>query len=243
MTSFKGMVNKGLHFVQKNQSTILTALGVAGLVSTGVLTAQATIKAVRKCDNYSEDLTMKERFLLTWRMYIPPVAMGAVSIACIIGAHSADAKKNAALAGLYAVTEETLQDYRKKVVEKIGEKKEEEVYGEVVDERMRRHPVATSDIVQTGNGDVLFYDTFSGRKFYSNIEAIRKAENYLNKNMIYDFGHASLNDFYCEIGLGEVKIGEALGWTTDNLIDVKFSSRLTEDGTPCAVIDLNARPF
>lgn len=238
----KGVINKGLHFVQKNQSTILTALGVAGLVSTGVLTAQATVKAVRKCDEIDPDMRMKERFLLTWRMYLPPVIMGGVSIACILGAHSADAKKNAALAGLYAVTEETLQDYRKKIVDKIGEKKEEEIYGEAVEERIKRHPVSDDKIVRTGNGDVLFYDTYSGRYFMSDIESIRKAENILNKDMLYGFSWKSLNDFYCEIGLGEIKIGEELGWTPDELIHVQFSSRLTEDGTPCAVIDLNAMP-
>lgn len=238
----KGIINQGVNFIQKNQSTILTALGVAGLVSTAALTAHATVKAVRKCDNYSEDLTMKERFLLTWRMYIPPVLMGGVSIACILGAHSADAKKNAAIAGLYTLTEDTLQDYRQKVQEKIGEKKEEEFYGEVVEERLKRNPVSEAKIIQTGNGETLFYDTYSGRYFKSDIERIRKAENDLNQDMLFGFSWKSLNDFYCEIGIGEIGIGEELGWTPDDLIHVKFSSKLTEDGTPCAVIDLNAKP-
>lgn len=242
MINMKQLINKGLNFVQKNQSTILTALGVAGLVSTAVLTGQATVKAVRKCDDYSKDLSIKERFLLTWRMYIPPVLMGGISIACILGAHSADTKKNAALAGLYAITEDTLQDYRQKVKEKLGEKKEEEVYGEAVGERLKRNPIREDKIIDTGDGDVLFYDTYSGRTFRSNVESIRKAMNTLNQDMLFGFGWKSLNDFYCEIGLGEIKVGEELGWTPDELINVKFSSRLTEDGVPCAVIDLNATP-
>lgn len=238
----KTIISKGLNFVQKNQSTILTALGVAGLVSTAALTAQATVKAVRKCDNYSEELSMKERFLLTWRMYIPPILMGGVSIACIIGAHSADAKRNAALAGLYAVTEETLQDYRGKVVEKIGEKKEEVLYGEVEEELLKKNPPIKDRIIHTGCGDTLFYDKLSGRYFYSDMERIRKAENDLNQSMLFDFGWKSLNDFYCEIGIGEIGIGEDIGWTPDDLIRVKFSSQLADGTTPCAVIDLNAKP-
>lgn len=240
--NFQGIMKKGFNFIQKNQSTILTGLGVAGLVSTAVLTAQATAKATRKIDSIQEELTMKERFLLTWRLYIPPVTMGVVSVACIIGAHSADVKKNAALAGLYTLTEETLQDYRQKVKEKLGEKKEEEVYGEVTQERINKHPVKSSEVIVTGKGDVLCYDSYSGRYFKSDIETLRRIQNDLNHDMMGQMWVA-LNDLYCVLGLEPVKMGDDIGWTTDELIEMKFSSNLTKDGEPCLVIDLNAKPI
>lgn len=240
--TFKEIAMKGLNFVQRNQSTILTGLGVAGLVSTAILTGQATVKAVRKCDEIDKEMALKERFLLTWRLYIPPFAMGVVSAACIIGAHSADAKKNAALAGLYALTEETLQDYRKKVVEKIGEKKEEEVYGEVVQERLDKHPVSQSEVIVTGKGETLVYDSYSGRYFKSDIETIRKVQNELNQEMLFGFQWLPINDLYCALGLGTIKMGDDIGWTPDNLMDIKFNTKIAEDGTPCLVIDLNAEP-
>lgn len=241
MQNFKGIFKQALNFIQKNQSTILTGLGVAGIVSTSVLTAQATVKAVRKCDAQEKDLDLKERFFLTWRYYIPPVAMGAVSAACIIGAHTADTKKNAALAGLYALTEETLQDYRAKVVERLGEKKEEEVYGDVVQERINKHPINDAQVVITGKGDNLCYDSYSGRYFKSSIETLRQIQNDLNHDLLGQMW-VPINDLYFTIGLEPIKMGEEIGWTTDELIDMSFSTKLSADGTPCLVIDLNAKP-
>lgn len=241
MQNFKGIVKQALNFVQKNQSTILTGLGVAGLVSTSVLTAQATVKAVRKCDAQKEELDLKERFLLTWKLYIPPVAMGAVSVACIIGAHTADAKKNAALAGLYAITEETLQDYRQKIVERLGEKKEEEVYGDVVQERLEKHPVNDTQIILTGKGETLCFDSYSGRYFKSDIETLRQIQNDLNHDLLGEMW-VPINDLYYVIGLEPISMGEDIGWTTDELIEMTFNTKLAKDGTPCLVIDLNAKP-
>lgn len=241
MINLKDLLHQGINFVQKNQSTILTALGVAGIVSTSVLTAQATVKAVRKCDAQDKDLELKERFLLTWKFYVPPVAMGVVSAACIIGAHTADTKRNAALAGLYALTEETLQDYRQKVVERLGEKKEEEVYGEVVQERLDKNPVNDTQIILTGKGESLCYDSYSGRYFKSDIETLRQIQNDLNHDLLGQMW-VPINDLYFTIGLEPIKMGEEIGWTTDELIDMTFNTKLAKDGTPCLVLDLNASP-
>lgn len=243
--NFKVLAKNSLNFIQKNQSTILTALGVAGLVSTAGLTAHATYKATCKIHNEGfevEDLTVKERFLLTWRLYIPPFLMGAVSVACIIGAHSADVKKNAALAGLYTLTEETLQDYRKKVVERIGEKKEEEIHGEVMQEKLNRNPASNNQVIFSGKGETLFYDAYSGRYFKSDIETIRQIQNDLNQEMLFGFAWTPINNLYCSLGLGTIKMGEDIGWTPDNLIDIKFDTMIADNNEPCIVINLNAEP-
>ena len=58
-----------------------------------------------------------------------------------------------------------------------------------------------------------------------------------------DEGYISLNDFYYEIALPETKLGDELGWHIDNgLVDLRFSSQLAEDGTPCLVIDYQIAP-
>jgi hypothetical protein len=55
--------------------------------------------------------------------------------------------------------------------------------------------------------------------------------------------YISVNDFYYEIGLGNTKIGNDLGWHVDNgLIDLEFSSQLADDGTPCLVLDYRVAP-
>ena len=75
------------------------------------------------------------------------------------------------------------------------------------------------------------------------IEVIKKAENTLNKQMIHDInGYVSLNDFYDEIGLDHTSVGNDLGWNTDQLIDIDFSSQLNDNGEPSVVLDYMVAP-
>ena len=55
--------------------------------------------------------------------------------------------------------------------------------------------------------------------------------------------YVSLNDFYYEVGLDNIKIGDELGWNIDNgYIDLSFSSQLASDRTPSLVIDYSIAP-
>ena len=94
----------------------------------------------------------------------------------------------------------------------------------------------------TGTGMTLCYDVISGRYFKSDIEKIRQAVNNVNYRMKYE-DYIAVNDFYEEIGLGPIQIGNELGWHIDDgYLDVCFSSKLTGDGTPCLVLDYIAAP-
>ena len=76
----------------------------------------------------------------------------------------------------------------------------------------------------------------------SDIDKLKKAENELNRQM-RDEMYISLNDFYYEVGLEPIKLGDDLGWNIDNgYIDLRFSSQLATDGTPCLVIDYGYGP-
>ena len=47
-----------------------------------------------------------------------------------------------------------------------------------------------------------------------------------------------LNDFYNEIGLDRIKIGEDLGWNIDKgLIEVHYDSTIADNEEPCIVLD------
>ena len=52
----------------------------------------------------------------------------------------------------------------------------------------------------------------------------------------------SLNDFYYEIGLDGISIGEELGWNVNEFIELNFSSQLASDGTPCLVLNYLVPP-
>ena len=85
-------------------------------------------------------------------------------------------------------------------------------------------------------------DSMSGRYFKSDMESIKQAINKLNRRRTYE-NYISLNEFYGEIGLNDVKNGELLGWNIDSgLIEPTFSTCLTEDGRPCIVLDFMVEP-
>ena len=97
-------------------------------------------------------------------------------------------------------------------------------------------------MIITERGNTLCYDAVSGRYFKSDIDKLKKAANELNRQM-RDEMYISLNDFYYEIGLNPVSIGDELGWNIDQgYIDLSFSSQLADDGTPCLVIEYHIAP-
>lgn len=235
-------------FVSAKSPEILTGIGIAGMITTTVLAVRATPKAMslieeKKNEEWIDELSPLEIVKIAWKPYIPAIVTGATSVACIIGASSVNAKRNAALTAAYKLSETALTEYREKVVETIGEKKEQIVRDKVAEERVKKNPVSKNEVIVTGNGKTLCFDPISGRYFMSSIEAIKRAENELNKQLIHDiFGYVSLNDFYDELGLDRTIVGNDLGWNTDQLIDVSFSSQLNDNGEPSVVLDFLSTP-
>lgn len=233
--------------LSKHSPEILTGIGIVGMVTTTVLAVQATPKAIKlieekKRQECVEKLTPVETVKTTWKCYIPAAATGITSITCLVGASSVNARRNTALAAAYKISETALTEYREKVVETIGEKKEQAVRDAVAKEKIEKNPVNQREIIVTGKGDTLCYDTLFGRYFKSDIEKLKRIENELNRRM-RDEMYISLNEFYYEVGLEEVAAGHDLGWNIDRgYIELDFSSQLTTDGTPCLVVGFSTPP-
>lgn len=245
-SKFSGVVNSIQKSISKHSPEILTGIGIAGMITTTVLAVKATPKAVvlikrdseRNHDGDPYAYTKIEAVKSCWKCYIPAAVSGTVSIACLIGANSVNARRNAALATAYKISETALTEYREKVVETIGEKKEKEVRDKVSKKRIEERPINDDEVFVTGKGKTLCYDYLRNKYFETNIDLIKKAENNLNKRMIHDIvGFASLNDFYLEIGLEPIGLGDDLGWNTDHLIDIHLGAMKTPDDRPCIVID------
>lgn len=233
--------------MKKHSPEILTGVGIAGMISTSVLAVRATPKALilineKKDEDGVDKLTPVETVKVAWPCYIPAAITGALSAACLIGASSVNVRRNAALATAYSLSESALKEYQGKVIETIGEKKEQSVRDAIAKDKIDRDPVSCREVIITEKGNTLCYDTISGRYFKSDIDKLKKAENELNRQMRDDM-HISLNEFYYEIGLNPTSIGDDLGWSVDHgYIELKFSSQLADDGNPCLVIDYEVAP-
>lgn len=231
--------------VVKHSPEILVGLGISGMIATTVLAVRATPKALDILDKKAreeqrpvEEFTNLEKVKACWKCYIPATITGITSAACIIGANSVNARRNAALAAAYTLSDTALREYQEKVVETIGEKKEQVVREKIAEDKIKSNPVSNNEIYITQNGDTRCYDVLSGRYFYSDIEKIKKAVNELNHSMLTDMGgYVSLNDFYDELDLSHTEIGDRLGWcVTKGLIDVSCTAHLAEDGKPCIAL-------
>lgn len=229
--------------ITKHSPEILTGIGIAGMITTTVLAVKATPKAIRLVEEAKEekgeDLTKAETIKICWKAYIPAAAICVTSTACLIGASSVSIRRNAMLATAYKLSETAFSEYKEKVVETIGDEKEKIVREKVSEERIKKNPITKNEIIMTDYGDTQFYETLSGRYFKSDIEQIKKVVNYLNKDMLQDmFGTISLNEFYDELELERIDLGDELGWRVDKgLIEIDFTSKIADNGKPCIVLD------
>lgn len=249
--NFKGLIKTTEDFITKRSPEILTGIGIAGMVTTTILAVKATPKALdliaraedEKFDNcHGECLTKPEIIKACWKCYIPAAITCAASMACLVGASSVNLKRNTALATAYKLSETALSEYKDAVIETIGEKKEQMVKDKMSEKKLKEEPVTKSEIILTEKGNTLCYDYHSGRYFKSDIDTIKKAVNEINSSMIRD-DYASLNEFYDEIGLPHTEVGGSLGWNiNDGLLEVYFSSKIADDGTPCIVMSYENQP-
>lgn len=254
--------------VKRHHPEILIAMGVTGLVSAGVMGVRATPKALAIIEEEKEKvnhalyeraeetgeryepidkLLVKDVVRLTWRCYIPAVTTGIVSIACIVGGTSANMRRNAALVTAYSLSETAFKEYKEKVVETIGEKKEKEVREELHKDMLEKNPIGNKEIFITNTNEVRCYDAWSGRYFMSDRNTLDRVVNELNEEMISSFNPCvSLNDFYYKVGLPDVKVGDYIGWRIDGdrkLLKLNITATIVpEDGSPCLVIDFAQRP-
>lgn len=238
--------------ISKNSPHILTGLGCAGVLSTAILSAKATPKALDLIDyeeGYRESkhlnpMNQWDKVKLTWKCYIPAGVVGATTIGCIIGANTVHAKRSAALASLYALSESTFREYKSKVVREIGIPKETKIRDEIAREHILQNPLQPGSVIFTGNGDVLCYDKLSGRYFTSSYETIRQKVNDLNFRLRNEM-RINLNEFYYELNLPEIELGNLMEFNIEKgegKIDPHYSTQLSEDGKPCLVIDFAVYP-
>lgn len=186
--------------------------------------------------------TKKEIINLTWKIYLPTIVTGVVTIACIIGANHISMRRNAALASLYGLTEAAFKEYQTKVVETIGRNKELKIRDDISADRIKKNPPGTNEVIITGRGPVLCFDSLSGRYFRSDIEKIRRVIYEFKTDLMTDM-FLSLNDLYYRLGLSNIALGDQMGWSIDNdRFDIQFSTQLGDEGEPCLVLNYSVEP-
>lgn len=269
MSSIKAGAKLMLRFVSAHSSTILVGLAATGVIGTAVAASKVTpesnkiLEGKKKSESdISKDLeagviTDEKAKEIKKDMYIsfakdmaktwaPVAILGSLTICSIIFAHKIDLRKQAALAAALSITEDRLREsekYRAAVRDMVGTKQEEAISAKVKEDYIRENPANDSEVIYTGHGDTLMLDWASHRYFRSTPEKVRQAVNDINERLLSEMW-VDLNDFYDQIGLHTIGVGDSLGWNIDNgQVKLDPSSVLDDNERPVYVVDFLVRPM
>lgn len=252
----KSFANAARKMVSQNASKILLGCGItAGFTAVGLAIA-ATPKAMILLENKKKELGVEKLDAKTIvktaaPVYIPTAASMMISTGCIVFASDVNDRRNAALSAAYAMSETALKTYQDKVVETIGKDKEQEIREAVSLEKMATH--SEPDVIPVAKGvkmDDVSYDqrvkcweSLSGNYIWTTRNAIEKALNGLNKQLLSDF-RVSENDLFDYLGMEHNRNGDMLGWDTESTLEIEtfYASKLDDDGMPCLVLDYRTPP-
>lgn len=265
MIDISSYVRTAKSVITANSPVLLLGTTIAGVVTTGVLSAKAGWNArgvveaeiLERRSNAIKDqefdtavetfqamndvshLSTQEVVELTWKEFALPAISGAGTIAAAVGTHTVHTKRANAMAALYAVTSNKLDDMTDKAEELLGPKKTQQLQNEVAQKAIDRGS-EDSEVLMTDEGTELCYDDWSGRYFMSSMPKLEGAINEINRQLI-DEGDAYVNDWYDRIGLPDVPMGTEFGWSGAK-IEGKFGSVVAKDGRPAISVWFHNAP-
>lgn len=244
--------------LQKHSPQLLFVAGAVGVVGTVVLASRATLKLEAvldehqkwaekmevtrdaDLDDYTEDDYKKDKLKLyvktslnIAKLYGPSALLGVASIAMLTGAHVQQNRRIGALTAAYAALDKGFQEYRKRVIEEVGEEKERELryqVGEktIVEETAEGPVTISAKYIKTGLSpyarvfDAASSTSWSKEHGYNQM-FLKCQEDYAN-DLLRARGHLFLNEVYDMLGLERSKEGQVVGWvldggTSDNFVD------------------------
>lgn len=255
-------LEKAEGFTKKNSPVILTGMAIVGVITTAYSAYKAGPRAEKILKVYREDMrdchpkdkeakraVVGEATKKMIPVIAPPIIMGSMTVACIIGSHSVSSRRIAALSAAYSLSESTVKNLNNKMEEMLGEKKTRAIKDSIMKDKMKADSVndqkvlSDNQLIIPNDGTVLCKDLYSGRLFYSNAEKIKQAIAKCSYDIVSDM-YISLNDFYEAIDspqLPPIPLGNDLGWNIDDAqngkLPIVLTALLTEDNKPCLCVD------
>jgi len=215
--------------ITANSPVLLLGTTITGVVTTGEPGEDAP------------NLTPQEIVQLTWPSFTLPTISAAGTIAAAVGTHTVHTKRANAMAALYAVTSNKLDDMTERAEELLGPKKTQQLQNDVAQKALTRRSMdEDAEVYMTNEGEELCFDEWSGRYFMGSVQGIESAINDVNRQII-DQGDACLNDFYESVGLNSIEIGETFGWSGTK-IEARFAAVTSKDGRPAISVGFHKAP-
>lgn len=245
VTAFAGKI---ISLAKEHSAPISTGAVIIGMISAVILAVKAGKESAEDIleaqeELETDELSFSEIVRVTWKRFLPVFLILALTISCLIVSTNKMMKRYAALSTAYALTESYMKDYIETTKNEVGAKKEQFIRDKIMEKQVRDHPIAERGIIETGKGDVLFYDPITTRYFHSSMAAVKEAEKILGR--IYQSeGELKIDEYTHTLGLGRYSaIGNYMGWRMTGKFDgtelfkFEYSSGLHEKtGEPyCAI--------
>lgn len=249
-----------LNGLKKHSPAILLAVGCVGVVGTAI---SAVFDKERFDDLIDEAIEQKEEELKAEAEEFPDgdepaevevelkkseklkvfgkafwrtALIAAFSITCLVASNRIAAGQLATVTACLAAQKTDYKEFVTAAKEKLGPKKSEELEAELIQKKMEKTGMPTEQtVIVAGGGDVLFFDKWNGRYFWSDMETVRKGVN----DAVAELRQTTMlsgNEFWAFVSsaLGETDNGDVLGWdsgldgTKD--IEVEYYSTIVPDG-------------
>lgn len=248
--------------MDKRGTTILTSAGLAFDISCAITAGRATVIANRmieaKMEDVERELTAQEKIELTWKVFMLPAGLGLAGAACHIGSTIKSNRKQAALMGVAGAAETAYTRLKEEMPEVVGKNKAAKIEEAAAQRAARENIPQNEEGIERirrqemyGPRNVLVYDSFQGRWFYTNTEEITHVQNVIQGMQNGNPNEpVELNQVNYEFGLKGSKTGEAHVWTKDydDLMSMLWyggdGTFLREDGTeePYLVLKYDPEP-
>ena len=262
LPSLSKMAGRNGLLLKKHSPELLIGIGIIGIVTSTVMACRAMRKFDALLDGHREivnDIKYTEANLeyspqdynkdlaITYvqtgkelvKLYGPAVTLGVASIACILGAHNIMQKRNVALVAAYKAVEQSFFNYRQRVIEEFGERKDYQYRHGIreievtempyTDENGKKHKAETRTVEVYDPNQRSVYARFfdEGCANWSktpeyNLLFIKNQQNYAN-DLLHSRGHVFLNEVYDMLGIDRSQAGAVVGWVMskegDNFVD------------------------
>ena len=166
----------------------------------------------------------------------PAVLAGAGTIGFVVGLKKETNERFVGSAMVEEIRRESHENYVEAAKEVVGEKKEQEIRETALSKKLEE-TYDSAVIINTGKGDVLYFDEWTNTYFRCSHAAIENAVIKVNKKLQSNEYYVSLNE-YCEIlGIPKVKFGDTNGWSVETgLMEVNYYVGELPNGEHCIAV-------
>lgn len=190
----------------------------------------------KQCKKHTTHVYAKTGLELV-KLYGPSVALGTLSIGCMLTSNTILHKRNVALAAAYATIDKGFKEYRGRVIDRFGKELDRELKYNIKSKKIEEilldeagNPVTDENgevktvekTVEVGNINehseyARFFDEYCTgwqKDAELNLYFLRMQQNYAN-DKLKSKGYLFLNEVYEMLGIKKTKAGQIVGWVYD----------------------------